>query len=67
MKRTKKLWIAVVLGLGMPLAGASAAQAGSTWECHVYENGKVHCERMPDSVQSPRTPAPPAVAEPVLR
>jgi len=67
MKRTKKMLVAAVLGMGMPLAGASAAQAGSTWECHVFENGKVHCERMPDSVRLERPPASPGVIEPAIR
>ncbi|MGB7449616.1 MAG: hypothetical protein WA892_10880 [Ornithinimicrobium sp.] len=66
MKRARKLWIAAVLGLGMPLAGASAAQAGSTWECHVFDNGKVHCEPMVVSPPAERLPVP-QPAERVLR
>jgi hypothetical protein len=66
MKRTKTLMVAAVLGLSVPLAGASAAQA-ATYECHVFKNGEVHCELMPAFKQVDRLNGSLPEVDPAIR
>lgn len=44
-KITARIVAASIITIGLPLGAASTAHA-ATYECHVFQNGKVHCEKM---------------------